>query len=161
MAKFVPSEHVESLEFDFTEYGGRSGPITEPTTKTVNQFFKNMKNLMKEVKSLQRNLKDLNIEEMDEEALAEHVGKVDESTANTEDFQRKTVEYLAELCGGVREAQEVTDGDDNVIRVNSVVVGGSPSVDDLSALPYRVLQAFSQWLMEQIKPKGTTPGLKN
>jgi hypothetical protein len=155
MAKFVPSDHVEALEFDFTEYGGREGRITEPTTGSVNKFFKNMKNMVKEVNALQREVgidADTDeIKEMTDEEVAAQVAAMDESEAKIGKFQVRTIENIAELCGAVREVDE--DG-------NERVVGGSPSVDDLTLLPYRVLQAFSTWLMGEIKPKKTTPGSK-
>lgn len=152
MAKFVPADHVEALEFDFTEYGGREGRITEPTTGTVNKFFKNMKNMMKEVNALQREIGADPDKELTDEEVAAQIAQMDESDAKIGQFQVRTIENIAELCGAKREVDE--DG-------NERVVGGSPSVDDLSKLPYRVLQAFSAWLMGEIKPKRTTPGSKN
>lgn len=145
MAKFVPSDHVERLEYDFTEYGGPEGVIMEPTTGRVNGFFSDMKAMMNQVKDLQAVAKDFDIEEMSDEQMIEKMSQVDEAEAKASVFQKQTIENLAVLCGAERQE----DGS---------VVGGAPSVDDLNLLPYRVLQAFSQWLMGEIRPKATTPG---
>lgn len=151
MGKFIPSEHVERLEYDFTEYGGSTGTITEPSTGAVNGFFKSMKSMMKEVNALKKVVEDLDIEEMDSDALAERMAKVDEAEAGASIFQQRTIELIAELCGAKRVENE--DG-------SYTVTGGSPSVDDLSKLPYRVLQAFNGWLVREISPKKATPGMK-
>lgn len=146
MAKFIPKEHIEALEYDFTEYGGTDGVIAEPTTGRVNAFFKNMKGLIKDVNALQKSVKDFDEDEMSDEELAERVAQMDEAEGAASEYQVRTIEYLAELCGATR------DDDGNM-------VGGSPSMEDLSKLPYRVLQAFSAWLMGEIRPKKTTPGM--
>lgn len=154
MAKFNAGEQVERLEYDFEDFGGPKGFVTEPSTGTVNRFFKNMKSLLKEVRRIQKEVEgdDHNEEEemSDEDALTA-MKAMDENEEAIDIMQAKTVEYLAELCGATR------DPDTGDLDMSS----GSPSGDALSKLPYRVLQAFSQWLMEQIKPKRTTPGTRN
>lgn len=145
MAKFVPSDHVERLEYDFTEYGGGEGVIKEPSTGKVNGFFADMKAMMKQVKELQAVAKDLDIEDMSDEQMIEKMSQVEEAEAKGSEFQQQTIENIAVLCGAERQE----DGS---------IVGGAPSVEDLQKLPYRVLQAFSQWLMGEIRPKATTPG---
>lgn len=162
MAKFDAGKAVERLEYDFTEYGGGVGIVKEPSTGAVNAFFRNMKAMMKEVGTLQKTVQGLRVEELgdeedvDAEQLAEQMSKMDEAEAGATKYQSKTIEYLAELCGAERE--EIRDDDDNVIRVD--IVGGSPSMEDLSRLPYRVLQAFSTWLIGEISPKKKGPGGK-
>lgn len=150
MAKFNASD-IEVLEYDFEKFGGGSGEINEPTTARVNGFFRDMKNMFKEVQSLQAQAKgmDVEVEEMDDEALAEAVGKVDEAEAGASEIQQRMIENLAVLCGG----EFVDDG-----VGQQVVVGGAPSLDALNTLPYRHLQAFSKWLIGEISPKKTTPG---
>lgn len=153
MAKFDAGAAVEPLEFDFTAYGGGSGVISEPSTGRVNNYFADMKEMFREVNRLQQDFKDLDVEtEMDDDALIDRMAKVDEASAGASAFQARTIENLAVLCG----AERVSDGNGD----GYTVVGGSPSVEDLNRLPYRVLQAFSTWLMEEIKPKRTTPGTK-
>lgn len=159
MAKFNAATAVESLDWDFTAFGGGEGTIAEPTTGAVNKFTSNVKGMLKEVKALQKSAKDLeglaDIEEMDEAELAEKMGKIDEASEGAETFQRMTLEHLAELCGAKRETYPTQEGDgDPGYRF----VGGSPSLEQLETLPYRHLQAFSQWLMGEIRPKKTTPG---
>jgi acyl-CoA reductase-like NAD-dependent aldehyde dehydrogenase len=154
MAKFIPSEHVERLEYDFTEYGGEAGTIAEPTTGQVNQFFNNMKSMFKEVRNLAKMAEsagNANIEDMTEEQVAEQMGAVDEASEAATEFQARTIEALAELCGAKWE-----DGEDDDEK--KVLVGGSPSLQQLELLPYRVMQAFSTWLLGEIRPKKTTPG---
>lgn len=148
MAKFIPSQHVESLEYDFTEYGGSEGKIPEPSTGRVNGFFADTKAMMKEVQALSHLTKDLEVEDMTDEQMMERMSKVEEAEAGASEFQKRTIGNLAVLCGG--EYDEATDS----------VIGGSPSVEDFEKLPYRVLQAFSQWLMSEIRPKKAAPAGK-
>lgn len=157
MAKFTPSDHVERLEFDFEEYGGGSGTIPEPSTKRVNQFFANMKALFKNARELMKNAEEMGeikIEEMSQEDVTKVMGTVDEATSATAEFQERTLEALAELCGADWENQGTEESP------NMVLVGGSPNLEQLQTLPYRVMQAFSQWLLGEIRPKATTPGTK-
>lgn len=144
MAKFIAGEAVENLDYDFTDFGGSEGTIPEPSTKAVNRFFKHMKAIVKDAKALQASTKDVNVEGMDDEQLIDALSDLDESEEAASEFQRRTVGALAVLCG----AEEDVDGN---------ITGGHPSFEDLDRLPYRVLQAFSQWLMEQIRPKREAP----
>lgn len=151
MAKFNAGQAVEKLEYDFTDYGGSEGTIVEPSTKQVNHFFKSMKAMLKEVNRLQAATKDIDVENMDDEAMAEHMSKIDEATEGADTYQTIMVENIAVLCG----AERVEDEDGSY-----TIKGGAPSFEELDRLPYRVLQAFSKWLMGEIQPKKTTPGTK-
>jgi len=153
MAKFKAAEAVESLEFDFETVGnGAKGVIPEPSTGLVNGFMKNMKDLVREASNLSRQAKGL--QELDEDALEgdlleKHMAQIDEFSAEADKFQDKSVEYLAILCGAEwnEEAEHYE--------------GGSPSLEDLRSLPYRHLQAFSMWLMGEIRPKKEQPAGKH
>lgn len=150
MAKFIPAEFVEKLEYDFTDYGGKAGEISEPSTGQVNTFFRRMKAMFKEVKSLQKLAErdDLNVEEMSEEQMSALMDKVDEAADAASEIQQRTMENLAELCGAKWE------GEDDERKL----VGGSPTLGELEQLPYRVLQAFSRWLIAELQAKRETPG---
>lgn len=159
MAKFVPSQYVEKLEYDFTDYGGSEGVIPEPSTGRVNQFFKHMKNMAKDVNQLRGaadEIGDDEIENMSDEAMIERLKKVEEVEVAGSEFQQRTIQNLAFLCGG--EFIETLDDDNNVIEIR--VDGGSPSTVEFDKLPFRVLQAFSTWLMGEIRPKATTRATK-
>lgn len=155
MAKFDAGTAVETLDYDFTAFGGGEGTISEPTTGQVNGFFKDMKKMIKEVKALQKQAKGLEAvdleEDLTDEQVAETMGKMDEAEAGADQFQHRTIEALARLCGASWEVNEA-DPEDRTL------VGGSPSMEQLQTLPYRHLQAFSEWLMGEIRPKKTTPG---
>lgn len=152
MATFNAGQMVERLEFDFTDFDGPAGVVDEPSSGTVNVFFRTMKNLLKEVKSATKTGDDVNLEELDDDALAEAVGKVNEDEVDAARYQERTLEAVAVLCG----AEWVKPDMDS----EPVLTGGSPDFQTLSALPYRVLQAFIQWLIEEIKPKKAAPAGK-
>jgi hypothetical protein len=157
MAKFVPSQHVETLEYDFTQYGGSEGVIPEPTTGKVNGFFKATKDMVKEVNALRGVIEDVEVENMSDEDMIARMAKIDEAEEASSEFQKRTIENLAILCGA--ERQYNADHEERGLPEYNVV-GGSPSFQDFEKLPFRVLQAFSQWLMNEIRPKRTTPGTK-
>lgn len=152
MAKFDAGTAVERLEYDFTTYGGSEGFISEPSTGRVNDFMASMRGMMKNIKSLQSSAKKFeNVEEMDDEALADSLGDIDEASDAASEFQNRSIEFLAILCGAERIVHE--DG-------SVTIEGGEPSYDDLQRLPHRVLQAFTQWLMQEIRPKKEAPATK-
>lgn len=152
MAKFDAGQ-IEKLEYDFTAYGGTAGVIREPNTKDVNKFFKRMKDMMKEVKGLQSIMSNVNLEDESEEAMKK-LADATEQMPDVEEFQGKTMELIAELCGAQRYAD---DHEDEALRGTLNRESGSPPIAELENLPYRVLLQFNQWLMGEIRPKQTTP----
>lgn len=149
MAKFDAGAAVEPMEFDFTAYGGSKGVIPEPGTGAVNQFTKRTKAMLKEVKNMQGLAAEAEkMEDLTDEEMAEQMGKIDEVEEGANRLQEATITNLALLCG----AKESKDDEGN-----TVIVGGSPGVEELRLLPFRVLQAFSTWLMGEIRPKRTAP----
>lgn len=159
MTKFHAGTAVEKLEYDFTDYDGGAGFIPEPTTKKVNQYFNEVKAIAKDAKGLKAQAESLeSLEEMSDDEAMEAIGNVDEIQAQADGFQTRMMEALVVLCGGEwvdnpADSEGKSDGFKHV-------EGGSPSLPELEALPYRVLQAFNQWLMDEIRPKRTTPGMK-
>lgn len=138
MARFDAATAVEELEWDFTKYGGKTGVIPEPQTKQVNDFFKSMKAMVREVKQISKNTPALsldadNLSEEDMEALSD---QIDASGQIAEEYQQRTRELLAELCSN------------------------SPNAEDLAVLPQRVLAAFSTWLVGELRPKQQAPATK-
>lgn len=165
MAKFDAGS-LERLEYDFTAYGGGAGFIQEPSTRKVNEFFKNMRQTMKLVRSLQSSVDGADsdkIEEMSPEELAEQMGKVEEATSGAEELQNNTMINLALLCGAEWEHR---DSDGNIVKptdegwgsATGTLVGGSPTLGEFEGLPYRILQSFTNWLMEEIKPSKNSTG---
>lgn len=154
MGKFDAATAVEALEYDFTAYGGSKGQIQEPSTGAVNAFFNNMKAMFKEVKGLQA-LANVDVEELDEGQMGDLVGKMEDVGDISSKFQEHSTGALAELCG----ATWVPDEDAEDPKEQGHYEGGSPTHEDLKKLPFRVNQAFTQWLMAEIRPKKTTPAL--
>lgn len=152
MGKFIPSQHVEGMTYDFTEYkGGIEGTIPEPSNGRVKGYFKGVKNLMGEVRELRELAQGKDMEDLSDEEMTEMLAKVDEATEGVERLQEQMTHWIAFLCGG--EWVESKEGE-------PYVEGGSPSVEQLQLLPFRVSQAFTQWLNEEIQPKRRTPGSK-
>lgn len=161
MAKFNAGAAVEKLQYDFTDFNGPEGDIMEPSTGRVNAYFDGMKALMKDVNTLRKSAgEEPDFDSMTEEDMAEAVGKMDEATAQVGDYQRRSVQLLAHLCGGEWEEQKVEDADGNVLRTDQIVVGGSPDFETLNDLPFRVLSAFTQWLIQEIRPNQKAPAGK-
>lgn len=160
MAKFDAGTIVERLEFDFSDFGGPTGVIQEPTTRRVNAFFKSTKDTIREVQDLRKSAEfdSVNIEEMSEAEVAEALGKVDEASEGATRMQERTVENLAILCGAdvvYRDSEgNVIRGDEVPADATRTIEGGSPTFETLDNLPFRVLQAFTTWLIDQIRPKG-------
>lgn len=139
MSKFNAATAVEALDYDFTKYvPGKEGTIPEPTTKQVEDFFDAIRLLAKEARRLKNGAAEkINIDEM----------SMDEQ-----------VDALADLPKGddaeaARLRQILTDAIVNL-------VGGEISAEDYEALPYRVQNAFGQWLAEVVRPEAAPTATK-
>lgn len=158
MAKFIAGEAVEDLEWDFTDFGQGEGVVPEPTTKRLNGYRTMIKRIAHDVREFRgqnAGIEGFDPDTMDEDEALETLDSMDEAMAQAEGFQQRSIEALAFLCGSDWEAQEgVVDG------FEPRLLGGSPTMEALEALPYRVLQAFGQWVMGELTPKretGETP----
>lgn len=153
MAKFDAGLAVETLEYDFTKFGGGAGEIPEPSTKTVSAFFEEMRSNLREAQKARASVESLQVdlEEMDDKEVAGALEHMDETMAQASGYQTKTIEAVAILCGAERlpNPEWTEDGDEP----EYVVSGGSPTKDDLDLLPYRVLAEFNKWLIGEIAPK--------
>jgi hypothetical protein len=149
---FKAKEAVEALDFDFEGIGtGAKGTIAEPSTGLVNGYMKNMKDLMREANNMRRRAEGLSEEsdeEISDEDLEKRMAEMDELEAEAIDFQQRSTEHLAVLCGAQYDEESQTFS------------GGSPTLEDLQSLPYRHLQAFTQWLTGEIRPKKDRPAGK-
>lgn len=131
MAKFDAATAVEAMEYDFTAYGGSEGIIPEPTTGQMNDFMVGMRRVLAEARALQKSdaQTDKDPNEMTAEELGEFMDNMEENMAHAAEFNGKIVALTAEFCSG------------------------TPSADELSKLPMRVMRAFSKFLMNEINPK--------
>lgn len=137
MAKFDAGTAVESLEFDFTAYGGNEGVIPEPSSGAVKAYFRAGKALAKDMRKFKGIADQIgDTEDLTDEEITERMSMIEEAEEGVDELQGKQRHMLADLCGG------------------------AITVDDLDRLPFRVFQAFNQWLLGEISPKRTTPGSK-
>ncbi len=157
MSKFVAGTAVERLEYDFSDFDGGTGYIPEPTRAQVKSYFRGAKALMKEVSSLRDVANVENADDLSDEQVAELMDKVDEAEEKSDEYHLRMIGLVAELCGA--EKVEVT-AEESPEPVRTEYKGGSPTYDELERLPFRVFQAFSQWLILEIQPKKTTPDMK-
>lgn len=137
MAKFDAGTAVESLEYDFTAYGGSEGVIPEPSSGTVKAYFRAGKDLAKEMRKF-KGISDAlgDVDNLSEEEITSRMAMIEEAEEGVDELQERQRGMLVDLCGGA------------VTR------------DELDRLPFRVFQAFSKWLIGEISPKRTTPGSK-
>lgn len=150
MAKFDAGKAVEVMEWDFTQYGGGKGTIPEPSTGAIDGFFNRSKVIMKEIRATQKGIDTTGNSGDELDDLAGDIGDLEETGGTRELFGEQMSEAVAVLCGATVNPED-PDGP---------LIGGSPSVEDIKTLPFRVLQAFIQWIMEEIRPKTTTTGTR-
>lgn len=89
MAKFNAATAVESLEYDFTHYGGKAGTIPEPSVEQVNTFLSTINSAYKRILSITPD----EAAEMSEEE-AEQLGS-------------GVADALAELCSNQPSREEI------------------------------------------------------
>lgn len=144
MPKFDAGKAVEAVEWDFTAYGGGEGTTPEPSRGQIQKFnstqralTKRIRPIIRKAESLEKKAKEGTIsgEELDAEVDAL---ETEVTEKEMEQYEQEFTEALAELCSG------------------------SPSVDDMEELPFRVKQAWAEFVLEQFSPdpEKERPGTK-
>lgn len=144
MAKFDAAKAVDPVEWDFTAYGGGSGVTPEPSRGQIIQFEKEMKRLSKSIRAIQRKADALEKKAKDENLPPEELDKMidaleDEVSIDQMDaYEDAVTEAIAELCGG------------------------SPSVEDMNGLPFRIKEEFAKFVIQEFRPspESQRPGSK-
>lgn len=129
MAKFNAATAVESLDYDFTAYKPDAvGVVPEPTTKQIQAYFDAVRNIAKTMQSLKSDVEQANSGNLPDEEVAAILSKMEELDIAT--YQDEMKDATVALCSG------------------------TPSREDLDVLPFRVLQAFMQWITGEFRPEG-------
>lgn len=133
--RFVVSEEVEDLSYDFTKFvKDAAGIIPEPSGVQLNAFRKA-------------------ISEVTREALA----TVPDDKAVKALTSRQQFSLVADFLG--RDDSVLAE---KMAHIAADVCSGTPSFEDISALPARPAQAFYGWLTEVfLRPEASTPATKN
>lgn len=125
---FVAADEVPALTYDFTAYKGESGVIPEPTDTQITTFRRSVKAALAPVMDLAKRAKGMS--EDDVQAMVIAGG---DDTISDELWQQ-------------------------IIDAVGVLCGGSPSADQINALPGRVKTAFAGWITGIfLQPKALTP----
>lgn len=131
MAKFNAGTAVESMEYDFTDYGGGSGVIPEPTDDILDAFYAQVAEVMGQVQETIGGLQ--NLDTTDPEAVQAALTQVEGSS-----IMSQVSSALTDVIAGLTQ--------------------GRPSAEEIGRLPFRVKQAFMGWLVTQFSPEAATPG---
>jgi hypothetical protein len=116
---FVAGDEIDTLTFDFTRYAKEAkGVIPEPTAEKLRAFQKGLKAVIRE--SL-KNTKEPPANETQLESMKRIIG-ADDTDELAVMVEARTFELISDLCSG------------------------TPSVEQLQKIPYRVQQAFVGWL---------------
>ena len=132
MAKFNAGTVIETMEYDFTAYGGGAGIIPEPSETALQEFFEG-------VEAFKIDLEEAQGERVELEQLAEaDLEEIAKSQAvSTKEMLKTYRTLIAALCQD------------------------QPSETQLALLPVRVQLAFIGWLVGEFTPEGRMPGTKN
>lgn len=129
MAGFQAEGVVEALDWDFNPYVQASGRIPEPTDTQIGDFLAGIKAVVKEVES------DIpsDIDLTDPTALLTAMNDLDPA---------KMIEQMGKMCA-----------------VYSAACSGTPTVEQIQALPMRVRTIFFNWFQgEVMSPEAVSPG---
>jgi hypothetical protein len=124
MSKFVAGEILETLDWDFTAFGGRKGVVTEPTEERLGILLVRTASIIEDLAKERDNLS--------EDASPEQVATAIEKLSRNEifpDMMAKMSEAYGEFC------------------LNE------PSAEELQALPYRIRMEFFKWLGSEVRPE--------
>lgn len=116
---FVSSEAIDGLDYDFTAHGGGSGSIPEPSSWQVDAF---------------------------RQFLGKQFEAAQASSGNSGDEERElTTRERVKLLSDVLSKDD-SEGRAEILDACSAMCSGTPSVEELAALPYRLQQKFFGWL---------------
>lgn len=127
MSKFDAGAVVEPMTYDFTAFGGKSGTIPEPSSGQVDTFMADVRAMIEPIKDL--------------------FGKDTTDLAEDADLAEKVSALPDDLVAGMS---------DQMTEAVAKFCSGSPSKEEIEALPYRVQTAFMAWLMSELRPEGKT-----
>lgn len=149
MPKFSASSIGGKVEYDFSDWGGPSGSIEEPSRIAVKRFMQGAQQVFKDL-GLREDKEDDDEDSISPNDLVETMNEIDDE----EVFDKLTEGLLGEiavLCGAKRTETETGEKNAEGFPVTKVKYeGGSPSYMTLEALPYRPFMGFFGYLMENI-----------
>lgn len=134
---------VQPLDWTFvkiTNDTADQGTIPEPSDKAIDKHFTAIATAMR---TLMRGAGLEDVKDATPQDVLVAVADLPEDTElGLEEFNEAITNAYAELCGA--KWQEVGD--------QRILVGGSPSLDQLMKLPRRIRLHFYAWLMSELRP---------
>lgn len=135
MGKFNAGTAVEVLEYDFTDYvPDCKGSIPEPSTEQLDAYFNAIRDLAKNVQNLRAKAE--RAEHAEDNELSND--EVDAILAEMDDLSIS--KYTGEMTVAIAD-----------------LCSGQPSKEQIEALPFRVKQAFLQWVTGEFRPEAGAP----
>lgn len=145
MPKFDAGSIGGKIEYDFTEWGGGSGAVPEPSKFAVKKFMKDVQAVFKEISPDEGKEDGEEEKDLSPNELVEKMNEIDDEQI----FDKLTdgiTDCIAELCGAK-------------LSKSGEWSGGSPSHAELSTLDYRPFMGFFGYLMENLmNPELSRPG---
>lgn len=130
MPKFDVNSIGGALEYDFSTWGGPIGTVPEPPRAKVNAMMKGVSKVFKELGVVDANSKD----DLTPQEVAQTMDQV-EDDETFEKLNDALLDHLAEICDG------------------------SPTLEQLKALPYRPFMGFFGYLLGNLtNPEGSNTG---
>lgn len=130
MAKFKATS-IEALDYDFNPFADVTGTIPEPSTELVDAYNLEIEKIRQSVRL----------------RLAERDAEIDKAAAKGEDPPPLDLDEVQKASDGYRE---------RLVLALEALCGGELKSDFLRSLPFRLTQAFSDWLSGELSPKGAT-----
>lgn len=156
---FNSAEAVEALAYDFTAHGGGAGGIPEPDHDRLREFWNAYGAFFREQRDKMQAFKD-QLDAVDNkwgEQAALQGGKLDEQQQAQRDAETKAIEDDWEQGQEVAQAERVKQR----VLMFAAVCNDQPSVETLTALPPRILDAFEAYLVDELSPKGSKIGMSD
>lgn len=119
----------DPMDWDFTSWGGGKGTIPEPSEKAITTYYKDLRKAVSEFQGVQEAGSKDNLSQKEIDELMKAMEDIDIAKINGE-----VKKAVAKLCQN------------------------QPSITELNRLPYRVLNAFVQWLQGELSPEAKSAG---
>lgn len=130
MGTFNAGTAVEAMNWDFTDFGGGSGVIPEPSTEQMDDFLEGLSEIGQKYADIM---------------------KIDTSTMDKEE--------VAALIAQFKDVKS-SDLTNTIANICAKVCSDNPSAEEIRRLPFRPQQAFIGFLVGELRPEGRTATTK-
>lgn len=139
---FDAAKDIDPFDYNLSPYVDAKGTTPEPSDEAVRKFYVGLGNML-------------------EDTLGEERLRSILTTEEYADFKLRKPEPLIKVQAATNNEEDMAAASDRALQLHADICGGSPTVDELAQLPFRVKQAFYGALQRWLSPEASRPAGRN